>query len=156
MWSGNTLINWFLVWIWFNSLLWKICWQDIFSKNELICFLQYFIHQGSNTLLRSYVEVVNFILHEVYPPKPTPKRKLLESYEPVSYISHKSFTCKDYNSYIFLVHFCSLYMCNVCSDPFQAYKSCRIIRESYHISEEEVREFFRSSYENLLNYKGGN
>ncbi|KAH0995456.1 hypothetical protein GBA52_019320 [Prunus armeniaca] len=76
----------------------------------------YFTQQRSNMLLRSYVEVVNFILYEVYTPKPTPKRKLLESYEP-------------------------------------AYKSCRIIRESYHISEEEVREFFRSSYENLLNYK---
>ncbi|CAB4284512.1 unnamed protein product [Prunus armeniaca] len=76
----------------------------------------YFTQQRSNMLLRSYVEVVKFILYEVYPPKPTPKRKLLESYEP-------------------------------------AYKSCRIIRESYHISEEDVREFFRSSYENLLNYK---
>ncbi|PQQ09986.1 hypothetical protein Pyn_03412 [Prunus yedoensis var. nudiflora] len=76
----------------------------------------YFIHQGSNTLLRSYVEVVNFILYEVRPPKPTPKRKLLKSYEP-------------------------------------AYKSCRIIRKSYQISEKEVREFLRSSYENLLNYK---
>lgn len=60
--------------------------------------MQYYHHEKSNRTLRSTIEVVNFLLYEVYPDKPRPK-KAREAEADNSVSSRFKTTCLAFKNY---------------------------------------------------------
>lgn len=62
--------------------------------------MQYYRHEKSNRTFRSTVEVVNFLLYEVYPDKPKPKKARQAETEADNSVSSRfKTTCLAFKNY---------------------------------------------------------